>query len=118
LARGTSQYAYDGSGEIIRVGNKQCAVFMDGKTYNADLSASYNIGARYWIREIKQFKSLAGNSKVAVEDKSSFTVARHQQTMASLISLNRLTATPSNTGCALYSGQGFSVKETATIAAA
>jgi IS605 OrfB family transposase len=118
LARGTSQYAYDGSGEIIRVGNKQCAIFMDGKTYNADLSASYNIGARYWIRELSS-KILTGNSKVAVEDKSSFTSARHQQTLASLISLNRLTATPSNTGYALYSGQGFSPKgETATIAAA
>lgn len=118
LARGTSQYAYDGSGEVIRVRNKQCAVFMSGKTYNADLSSSYNIGARYWIREIQELKSLTGNSEVAGMDISSIVVARHQQTLASLISLNRLMAMPSNTDCALYSSQGFSLKgETATIAA-
>lgn len=115
-ARGTSQYAYDGSGEVIRVGNGQCAVFMTGKTYNADLSASYNIGARYWIREIQ--KSLKGNLQVAGVDISSILAARHQQTLASLISLNQLMAMPSDTDSVPYSGQGFSVKKTATIATA
>jgi len=114
-ANGTSRYAYDGSGEVVRVGNGQCAVFMTGKTYNADLSASYNIGARYWIREIQ---SLAGNSKVAVTGESPVTVARHQQTLASLISLGRLHSMSANTDPVLYSGQGFSVKETATKAVA
>jgi IS605 OrfB family transposase len=114
-ANGTSRYAYDGSGEVVRVGNGQCAVFMTGKTYNADLSASYNIGARYWVREIQ---SLTGNSKVAVAGESPATVARHQQTLASLISLGRLHSMSANTDPVLYSGQGFSVKETATKAVA
>lgn len=117
-AKGTSQYAYDGSGEVIRVSNKQCAVFMSGKTYNADLSACYNIGARYWIREIQSSKILTGNGKVDSIDISSMLLARHQQTLSSLISLNRLTAMLSNTDYVPYSGQGFSLKkETATITA-
>lgn len=49
----TSRYAYDGSGTLERdVTNKALATFKNGKQYNCDLSASYNIGARYFIREI------------------------------------------------------------------
>ncbi|MBE0428077.1 MAG: hypothetical protein IBX72_15740 [Nitrospirae bacterium] len=116
-AVGTSKYAYDGSGEVMRVGNKQCAVFMTGKSYDADLNASYNIAARYWIREITGSKSLTGNGKVASIDISSMLAARHQQTLASLISLSRLLTLSANTDYVLYSGQGRSVKETATITA-
>ena len=48
----TSALAYDGSGEVKRdAGNRSLAVFANGKQYNSDLSASYNIGARYFIRE-------------------------------------------------------------------
>lgn len=48
-AKYTSAYAFDGSGEIKRSNKKYSqAVFKNGKRYNADLSASYNIGARYW----------------------------------------------------------------------
>jgi len=53
LARGPSEHAYVGSGKVHRIGNRQITVFSEGqKIYNADLSASYNIGARHWIREI------------------------------------------------------------------
>ena len=52
----TSRLAYDGSGEVLR-GNKvsdttpyDTCKFQSGKMYNCDLSASYNIGARYFIR--------------------------------------------------------------------
>ena len=52
----TSRLAYDGSGEVLR-GNKvsdttpyDMCKFQSGKMYNCDLSASYNIGARYFIR--------------------------------------------------------------------
>lgn len=46
-ARGTSSYAYDGSGKVTRDKNNYAnAVFTNGKKYNADLSASYNIAAR------------------------------------------------------------------------
>jgi putative transposase len=45
----TSAYAFDGSGKVRRSKiNYSLAVFKNGKQYNADLSASYNIGARYW----------------------------------------------------------------------
>jgi hypothetical protein len=32
--------------------NHSLCTFANGKRYNCDLSASYNIGARYFIREI------------------------------------------------------------------
>jgi IS605 OrfB family transposase len=51
LARGTSANAFDGSGEVTRTGNHKIAIFKNKIRYDADLNASYNIGARYWIRE-------------------------------------------------------------------
>ena len=49
----TSALAYDGSGPVERdPDNHSLATFRSGKRYNCDLSASYNIGARYYIREI------------------------------------------------------------------
>lgn len=57
----TSKLAFDGSGEIARGTyqvngeekyNYSIGVFKNGKTYHCDLNASYNIGARYFIREI------------------------------------------------------------------
>lgn len=48
-ARGTSAWAFDGSGKLKRdKRNATQASFASGKRYNADLNASYNIGARYW----------------------------------------------------------------------
>ena len=51
-AAGTSKYAFDGSGRVKRDKDNfsQCT-FSNGKRYNTDLSASYNIGARFFIRE-------------------------------------------------------------------
>ena len=52
-AKNTSALAYDGSGHVIRDSkNHALATFANGKHYNCDLSASYNIGARYFIREL------------------------------------------------------------------
>ena len=49
----TSSLAYDGSGKVKRdPDNHSLCTFANGKRYNCDLSASYNIGARYFIREI------------------------------------------------------------------
>jgi YD repeat-containing protein len=49
--RGTSKYAYDGSGEVKRdTNNRALATFQNGKRYNADLNASYNIAARWFAR--------------------------------------------------------------------
>lgn len=52
-ATNTSALAYDGSGKVRRDSkNHALATFTNGKKYNCDLSASYNIGARYFIREL------------------------------------------------------------------
>ena len=48
-ARGTSSWAFDGSGRVKRdKAQHELATLPSGKQYNADLNASYNIGARYW----------------------------------------------------------------------
>lgn len=48
--RGTSRYAFDGSGKVKRdKKNYALATFANGKRYNADLNAAYNIGARFWV---------------------------------------------------------------------
>ena len=52
-AWGTSKLAFDGSGALERdETNRALATFASGKQYNCDLSASYNIGARYFVREL------------------------------------------------------------------
>ncbi len=118
LARGTSEYAYDGSGRVHRIGNRQMAVFSMGqKIYCSDLSASYNIAARYWIREyLGNSKSLDRKVQVALEDKSSSWAVRHLQVLASLISLVRLLPRK-RTARVPYPGQRCSQKETPSITA-
>ena len=49
----TSRLAFDGSGYVLRdSSNASLCRFSTGKQYNCDLNASYNIGARYFIREL------------------------------------------------------------------
>lgn len=49
--KNTSKLAFDGSGEVTRNNeNFTLCTFASGKQYNCDLSASYNIGARYFLR--------------------------------------------------------------------
>lgn len=51
FARGTSYFAYDGSGPVKRSKeNAALATFGNGRQYNADLNAAYNIAARGLIR--------------------------------------------------------------------
>lgn len=53
--KGTSMYAFDGSGKVTRDNNNfSICTFANGKRYNCDLSASYNIAARYFLREYKK----------------------------------------------------------------
>ena len=67
-AWGTSAYAFDGSGRLTRdPKNHSLAEFGNGKQYNCDLSASYNIGARYFIREL--LKPLPETERSALEAK-------------------------------------------------
>ena len=90
-AWGTSALAYDGSGRVLRGKDagfntfKICR-FPNGKVYNCDLSASYNIGARYFIREI--LKSLDENSRLRIEAKIPQCSKRSTCTFSTLINLN------------------------------
>ena len=64
----TSALAFDGSGKVTRDENNHAlAVFPNGKQYNCDLSASYNIGARYFIRELLKSLSATEVSRVKVK---------------------------------------------------
>ena len=53
--KNTSKFAFDGSGVVTRdEHNHTLCTFANGKQYNCDLSASYNIAARYFIRAYKK----------------------------------------------------------------
>lgn len=90
-AWGTSKFAYDGSGTVLRgkeggFNTYELCKFQNGKTYNCDLSATYNIGARYFIREI--LKSLDETSRLLIEAKVPQCSKRSTCTFSTLISLN------------------------------
>ena len=83
---GTSKYAYDGSGEVKRdENNYSICTFKNGKIYNCDLSASYNIAARYLVREY--LKPLDANSRLALETKVSLVLSGTKVTYNTLKSL-------------------------------
>lgn len=84
----TSRLAYDGSGCVKRGidGNYSICRFQSGKLYNCDLSASYNIGARYLIRET--LKSLSERKRLALEAKVPQAAKRSTCTYSTLISMN------------------------------
>ena len=90
-AWGTSGLAYDGSGYVSRgkeagfETNALCR-FQNGRIYNCDLSASYNIGARYFIREI--LKSLGESLRLGIEAKVPQCAKRSTCTLSTLIRLN------------------------------
>lgn len=82
----TSRLAYDGSGRLERdAHNHALATFSNGKQYNCDLSASYNIGARYYIREI--LKPLDVNSRSRLQAKVPEVERRTRCTYSTLLSL-------------------------------
>ena len=90
-AWGTSKFAYDGSGHVLRgkeggFNTYELCKFQNGKTYNCDLSASYNIGARYFIREI--LKSCSATDRLGIEVKVPQCTKRSTCTFSTLISLN------------------------------
>lgn len=73
-AWGTSRLAFDGSGPVMRGresgrtgGSYSVCEFPTGKVYNCDLNASYNIGARYYIREILRSVSERTRKKVTAK---------------------------------------------------
>lgn len=89
--KNTSKLAYDGSGEVLRgrvsgleIPHSMC-LFPNGRTYNCDLNASYNIGARYIIRQL--LESLSVSSKLAVEANVPRLANRTTLVLSDLISL-------------------------------
>ncbi|BDG34918.1 transposase [Saccharococcus caldoxylosilyticus] len=86
-AKNTSALAFDGSGEVKRNNKRDLATFPNGKVYHADLNASYNIGARYFIREF--LKSFSEKKRLQWEAKVPSLAARTRQTLSSLISLHQ-----------------------------
>ena len=89
----TSRLAFDGTGRVKRGresektnDNYSICEFSTGKIYNCDLNASYNIGARYFIREL--IKSLPATVKQQLEAKVPSAVKRSTCTLSTLISLH------------------------------
>lgn len=87
-AWGTSRLAYDGSGYVERGIDRNYSIcrFTNGKLYNCDLSATYNIGARYFIREI--LKSLPVKARLQLEAKVPQACKRSTCTFSTLINLH------------------------------
>lgn len=91
-AWGTSRLAFDGSGTVKRgktsektAGNYSICEFQSGKVYHCDLNASYNIGSRYFIREI--LKSVPVTVQQDIGAKVPRCLKRSTCTLSDLISL-------------------------------
>lgn len=90
-ARNTSRLAFDGSGWSKRgceiTSNTPYALiqFTTGKIYNADLNASYNIGARYFIRSL--LKTVTATQRLVLEAKVPQVTKRSTCTLSHLINL-------------------------------
>ncbi|XEC94769.1 RNA-guided endonuclease TnpB family protein [Paenibacillus tarimensis] len=86
-AKNTSALAFDGSGEVVRSDRKDLCTFTTGKQFHADLNASYNIGARYFIREIQ--KSTSEKKWLSLQAKVPEMAKRTGLTLSSLFSLQQ-----------------------------
>lgn len=90
-ARYTSRLAFDGSGwskrgrEIAPDTSYSTIQFTTGKLYNADLNASYNIGARFFIRHL--LKTVTVTQRLALEAKVPQVTKRSTCTLSDLINL-------------------------------
>ena len=90
-ARNTSRLAFDGSGlskrgrEIAPDTPYSLMQFTTGKIYNADLNASYNIGARYLIKRL--LKTVTATQRLALEAKVPQVAKRSTCTLSHLINL-------------------------------
>ena len=94
-AWGTSKLAFDGSGTVLRgkdadMPTYSLCKFQNGKVYNCDLNASYNIASRYYIREI--LKSCPETDRLDILTKVPRCSKRSTCTLADLISLNAVLA--------------------------
>ncbi len=90
-ARNASRFAFDGSGRVSRgkeadLPSYSLCRLASGKQYNCDLNASYNIGARYFIRE--RLKTLPATVGQAVTAKVPELAHRSTNTLSTLIRLS------------------------------
>lgn len=85
----TSRLAYDGSGRVARdPNNHSLCIFTNGKQYNCDLSAAYNIGARYFIRE--QIKTMPETVRSLLEAKVPAVMRRSSCVYADLLKMLKI----------------------------
>ena len=84
----TSALAFDGSGKVERGidHNHSICRFTTGKVYNCDLNASYNIGARYYIREL--LKTMPVTAGLDISAKVPECSRRSTCTLSTLLNLN------------------------------
>lgn len=91
----TSKLAFDGSGKVkrgtyiqngVEKYNYSICTFSSGKQYHCDLNASYNIGARYFIREL--LKSDSVMRRLPNQTKDSGYGTGTTRTLSTLIRLN------------------------------
>lgn len=91
----TSKLAFDGSGKVergtyiqngVEKYNYSICTFSSGKQYHCDLNASYNIGARYFIREL--LKSDSVMRRLPSQTKDSDYGTGTTRTLSTLIRLN------------------------------
>lgn len=91
----TSKLAYDGSGKVergtyiqngVKKYNYSICTFQNGKQYHCDLNASYNIGARYFIRELLKSKSVTRRLPIEANELQYGTGST--RTLSTLIKLN------------------------------
>ena len=91
----TSKLAFDGSGKVergtyvqngVEKYNYSICTFTNGKQYHCDLNASYNIGARYFIREL--LKSDSVMRRLPSQTKDSDYGTGTTRTLSTLIRLN------------------------------
>ena len=91
----TSRLAFDGSGKVergtyiqngVEKYNYSICTFPNGKQYHCDLNASYNIGARYFIREL--LKSDSVMRRLPSQTKDSDYGTGTTRTLSTLIRLN------------------------------
>lgn len=91
----TSRLAFDGSGKVergtyiqngVEKYNYSICTFQNGKQYHCDLNASYNIGARYFIRELLKSESVM--RRLPSQTKDSDYGTGTTRTLSTLIRLN------------------------------
>ena len=91
----TSKLAFDGSGKVergtyiqngVEKYNYSICTFPSGKQYHCDLNATYNIGARYFIREL--LKSDSVMRRLPSQTKDSDYGTGTTRTLSTLIRLN------------------------------